>query len=359
VLQKRSSLILLIILVLTLSQACTLTVGSPSGEVEDDHGALTSDEPDSQPPEDTDTATQPVSSLSTEPAPDTEEPGLCPENADRIVFARNIKEVGESANFEIFSSLPDGSETTQLTDHSTYDGYPSWSPNHCQVAFSSNVGGQNEEIFIMNADGTGHTRLTDDPYKNKMPSWSSEGGRIAFESERDGQGDIFIINTDGSNLVQLTDDPAEDQWLEWSHHGEQIAFSSRRDGNWEIYIINSDGSGLINLTNHPMQDSHPTWSPDGSHIAFLSNRTAYVEIFIMNADGSGVTQVTNYGSDLPEINSGRDLACSPDGERLTFIATFPDADMTHGIEDVFTIRIDGSELFNLTDNAWTDSNPDW
>jgi Tol biopolymer transport system component len=366
VLQKRSSIILVFIILLTLSQACTLTMGSPSGKNDDVNEALTSDEPESQPPEDTPSATKTIPSPSTEStqtdsitAPDTEEITTCPENGDRIIFARNIMGPGESANFEVFSSLPDGLEIAQLTDNSTYDGYPSWSPNRCQIAFSSNVGNQSEEIFIMNADGTGLVRLTDDSHKNKMPTWSPDGSRIAYESERDGQGEIFIINIDGTDLLQLTDDPAEDQWLEWSPHSEQIAFSSRRDGNWEIYIVGSDGSGLTNLTNHTMQDSHPAWSPDGSRIAFLSNRTSYVEIFIMNADGSSVTQVTNYGSDLPEINSGRDLAWSPDGQRLVFIASFPDSAMTHGIEDVFTIKLDGSELFNLTDNALTDSNPDW
>lgn len=365
-LRKRSSIILAFIIVLTLAQACTLTMGSPNGKNEDIDEALTTDKPESLHPEGIPSATNTIPSSSIEhtqtdstTATDTEEITACHENADRVVFARNIFGAGEGANFEVFSALPDGSELAQLTDHSTYDGYPCWSPDRCQVAFSSNVGNQNEEIFIMNADGTGLTRLTNDPYKNKMPSWSPDGQRIAFETERDDQGDIFIINTDGTHLVQLTDDPAEDQWLEWSPLGEQIAFSTRRDGNWEIYIVNADGSELTNLTNHPMQDSHPTWSPDGSQIAFLSNRTAYVEIFIMQADGSSVTQVTNYGSDLPAINGGQDLAWSPDGQRLTFVATFPDLAMTHGIEDVFTIMINGTELFNLTNNALTDSNPDW
>lgn len=282
----------------------------------------------------------------------------CPENAESIVFARDIAEPGEGHNFEVFSIKPDGSGEIQLTDHNGYDGYPSWSPDHCQIAFSSNIGDQNEEIYIMNFDGSGLFRVTNDPYKNKMPTRSPDGQRIAYESERDGQGDIFIINIDGSNLFQLTNNPAEDQWLEWSPDGERIAFSSRRDDNWEIYVINADGIGLTNITNHPKQESHPTWSPDGERIAFFSNRTAYVEIFIMNADGSNVSQITTFGSSF-DINGGKDLAWSSDGRYLVFIGTSADAAVTHNFEDVFVINIDGSGLVNLTNNPNSNSNPDW
>jgi Tol biopolymer transport system component len=81
----------------------------------------------------------------------------------------------------------------------------------------------------------------------------------------------------------------------------------------------------------------PTTLP---RIAFSSDRDGKHGIYVMDADGSGVTRVV-------EVVAAR-LACSPDGKRISFAASF-DTDQN----DIYTINVDGTGLRNLTnDAAW-------
>ena len=121
----------------------------------------------------------------------------------------------------------------------------------------------------------------------------------------------------------------------------RIAFSSDRDGNSEIFSMNPDGSGLANLTNNPAEDSYPTWSPDHNRIAFLSDRTGNSEIFVMNADGSGQTQLTDLTGQIWEPS------WSGDGKKIAFTKDF----------EIYAIKVDGSDLTNLTNNPTADYHP--
>lgn len=59
--------------------------------------------------------------------------------------------------------------------------------------------------YEMNADGSGVTRLTDDSSHEWSPAWSPDGTRIAFESDRDGRVGIYVMNADGTEVSRLID----------------------------------------------------------------------------------------------------------------------------------------------------------
>jgi Tol biopolymer transport system component len=80
-------------------------------------------------------------------------------------------------------------------------------------------------------------------------------------------------------------------------------------------------------------------------IAFYSDRDGEHGIYVMDADGGRVTRVVG--------GIAARLACSPDGKRISFAASF-DTDQT----DIYTIHVDGTGLRNLTKDAawnWTSS----
>jgi len=186
----------------------------------------------------------------------------------------------------------DGSGLMRLTNNTTTDEQPSWSPDGERIAFSSRPDG-NFEIYVMNADGSAQTRLTDDPAQDEQPSWSPDGRQIAFRSDRDGNAEIYVMGADGSAPTRVTNNPAFDSDPSWSPDGRRIAFRSDRDGNAEIYVMGADGSAPTRLTSNPAGDGDPSWSPDGQQIAFTSSRDGHKEIYAMNADGSVQTRLTN------------------------------------------------------------------
>ena len=115
--------------------------------------------------------------LTTDPAPD-EGPAWSPDGS-RILFT-SYRDGADplmlgSGNAEIFTVRPDGSSLTNLSNNPDWDGYPAWSPDATQIAFSINNGVE-FDLYVMNADGSGKRRLAGVEGKNGIandccPAW--------------------------------------------------------------------------------------------------------------------------------------------------------------------------------------------
>lgn len=89
---------------------------------------------------------------------------------------------------EIYAMSADGDAQVALTDNTSFDGEPAWSPDGLRIAFHSDrgSGGLDQEIYVMNTSGGDQTALTSSASGEFAPSWSPDGRRIAFYSDRDG-----------------------------------------------------------------------------------------------------------------------------------------------------------------------------
>lgn len=56
----------------------------------------------------------------------------------------------------------------------------------------------------MNTDGSNARRLTDNTTDDRAPSWSPSGTQIVYSGYLDGRPQLFIVNSDGSDPQQLT-----------------------------------------------------------------------------------------------------------------------------------------------------------
>ena len=115
------------------------------------------------------------------------------------LFSRNPED------HEIYIMNADGSDQTNISKHSGFDGSPVFSPNGKKIAFVSDRSGRHN-VWIMNADGSDLYNLTNSSSENYYPSWNPDGTKITYDSYSEGAagGDIFIINVDGSNPKNLT-----------------------------------------------------------------------------------------------------------------------------------------------------------
>jgi len=253
-----------------------------------------------------------------------------------------------------------------------------------------------QEIYVADYDGANPRRVTNTTTLNITPVWSPDSQIIAYTSFRpSGEFGVFrdiilsYINT-GQRTTPANGSPSKQNELPmFSPDGSKLAFTSYRDGNPEIYVMNRDGSGLRRMTNNPAIDTTPTWSPTGQQLAWVSDRTGTPHIYIMNADGTGQRQLINEYCDRPTwasgqfneiayaartgpgydiklysfskgtaitltdgIGSNESPAFSPNGRHIAFTST------RSGKTQIFTIDRDGNNLRQITregDNKF----PNW
>jgi Tol biopolymer transport system component len=247
----------------------------------------------------------------------------------------------------IWTMRDNGTDPMRLTDGTSDDTMPAWSPDGRKLAFTSNRSG-NRDVWVMDADGTNLQNITQSPADEWTPAWSPDGMDIAFASHRDGNWEIHIAKPDGSQVRRLTNHPAPDYAPSWSPDGSRLAFVSERDGNAEIYTVNRDGTDLRRLTENQVTDLYPQWSPDGTLIAFESYRDGNMEIYVMEADGSNPRNLTN-DPDSEEHQP----SWSPDGRWITY---YSNRDSSW---DVFIMAADGSQKVNLTMSPASEQSPTW
>jgi len=104
------------------------------------------------------------------------------------------------------------------------------------------------EIFVMDADGSALQGLTHAPGEDGWPAWSRDGSQIAFSSTRDDHGqlgsdgplfDVYVMNSDGSDQRRVTE--RFGQFTTWSPDGQYILVSPGG------YVVRPDGSGMAEL----------------------------------------------------------------------------------------------------------------
>lgn len=181
--------------------------------------------------------------------------------------------------------------------------------------------------------------------------------------------DIFSKMPGDTNLIRLTSTDGYDAEAVFSPDGKKIAFTSVRDGDLEIYIMNSDGSDVKRITDHPGYDGGAFFSPDGSKLVFRAQlfqteqqleeyrkllkdglvRPSALELFTINIDGSDRFQITNNGK------ANFAPFYHPSGKKIIFSSNMDDP---QGREfDIYMVDIDGKNIEQITYSPGFDGFP--
>ena len=193
-----------------------------------------------------------------------------------------------------------------------------------RIAFQANVG-KFPQVFTIKPDGTGLKRITDVPRADpgaENPSWSPDGSTIAFDAAVPSGVSIFTVPAGGVSPTQLplgvgnfNGDPA------YSPDGSQLSFDQdvgdAAPTVHGIFVANVDGSNAHRLTTgiatKQAFDTESQWSPDGTMIAFTRVKNErQAAIFTIRIDGSGLTQLTPYRLDAASPD------WSPNGKTILY-----------------------------------------
>jgi Tol biopolymer transport system component len=223
---------------------------------------------------------------------------------DRLV--ENNGPTGAAHN-SIVIVTPNGTSSVLFDDPMRNSLAPKWSPQGDQIVFAigdflQTLAGRESltsHLALIPASGGTIQELPAAGEHVGFPSWSPDATKVVYASFDRAQRGLKVFDLKTQRATQITTGP--DTFPAWSPHGDRIAFTSNRDGDYEIYTVRPGGGGLTRLTKSPGNDAHPAWSPDAEWIAFASNRTGFKdetggmsdgEIFVMRADGSDVRQLT-------------------------------------------------------------------
>ncbi len=283
----------------------------------------------------------------------------------------------------VFTVAPDGKGARQITrpTRGVVDDQPDWAPNGGLITFSRCCApGQLSHVFVVAPNGdnltpvgplcpAGATEETcpDDAH----PSFSPDSTQLAFTQSTGrvnagGQIEhsaITIMNRDGTGRRVIHQGAAFSGDLNFpvfSPDGKQLVFESRNSdsgtpaGKIAIFIVGVDGSNLRRLTPWAENDGdNPDWSPNGKWILFRShvdNPNRQSQIFLIHPDGTGRKQVTHFGKQTTVTSS----SFSPNGKAIVF-----GKGAEGGNTDVFTMRLDGSNMKRVTRSKLWESAPDW
>ena len=311
----------------------------------------------------------------------------------------------DSPDAGMFVVNSDGTQQWRITPTG---GNPSWSADSSRIAYADNDGEWLGDtggfrVYVVNADGTGTRQLVNWGYS---PAWSPSGTQLMYRipagpysvSQLDGS-EEWQIDYCGPTYAQYFDDESScggRQTGAWSPDGRKIAYTY---GD-EIHVVSADGTGARRLISG---GEAPVWSPDGQWIAYLSTNNAN------ETPTDGLQQLwvadAEHGSSefLSVAKQSTPIVWSPDSTRLAYISSLrgstdvivvaglesnedpllvspPDSNSPtwsqdntriafssrgnasqnpEGDAEIFVVNADGTNLIQVTDNAYDDYEPAW
>ncbi|MEP7325365.1 MAG: protein kinase, partial [Gemmatimonadota bacterium] len=261
--------------------------------------------------------------------------------------------------------VKDGATTT-LTDSTSINQSPAWSPDAKWLYFISSRQGP-RDIFALRIGSDGRakgeaTRLTTGlgaqsiavsadgrriayaAYAGTSNVWSlpfppgntteaaavpvtsgsqnieggtptADGNWFYYPSDVSGNSELYRIRLPHGEPEQLTNDPSDDFSPHLSPDGREVVFHSWRSGSRDLYLLPLDGGPVQSITATPAQEAAATWSPDGRALTFTTFGIPG-SIWVVRRDAQG-----GWGKPVQLSAFGGWPEWSPDGRWIVFSST--------------------------------------
>jgi TolB protein len=198
------------------------------------------------------------------------------------------------ADYDIWTSKPDGTDLRRLTNVPGYDAEATVSTDGRWILFTS-VRDGDLDLYKMRTDGSQVTRLT-----NRLGydggGWFSRDGRwmcwrayYPADSERTEyeallarhlvkptKMNLWVARSDGSDARQVTFKPGASFAPYFTPDGRKLIYASNwenpRGRNFDIYLVSVKGGEPEAVTRDEQFDGFPMFNPDGRYLVFASNR---------------------------------------------------------------------------------------
>lgn len=231
----------------------------------------------------------------------------------------------------------------------TWIGYTNksvWAPDSQQLVFSQ-LNPYRDQLYIVSVDAGEPRRLTDDSTSDGIPLWSPDGQYIAYLASVSNQAVLTITSVDGQTR-QVFNDVGNANFV-WAPHGHQIVFVKTDGGTWIADVAAGTQKHLFDL---PSPQNAPSWSPNGQTLTFVSvDDRRQRSISTINADGSSPRHLI----ENLFVNLLQPVSWSADGQRFSFVA-YPRPDQS---AEIYVGTVGDGQVQRLTYSSAEDLFPSW
>jgi len=270
-------------------------------------------------------------------------------------IAVSVDATADHHSSRILVGSSDGTDLSPITDGTSHDRSPSFSPDGKLLSYQSTNDLGLENIIIRPLSEPSTARVL---AAGRYPQWSRDSQRILFSRPNLNEHNLYVIRADGSQaenglkpLIRghlgrwSTDEkqlavvaPAivdgQDRWqvrilnaesleprftlslpesfgqvvsMDWEPGGDRLLLSVARQDKYQLYIIDPK---LPEPKRVPIESgsaaapnpAHGTWSPDGAEILFRSvgdpsgGGSSFSRLHVMKADGTAVRTIWEPGN---------------------------------------------------------------
>jgi len=203
---------------------------------------------------------------------------------------------------QIFVMQANGSHKIDITnDNNTQNAMEAWSPDGTKLVYASEPTDFSTSVTVnvINVDGSGKAVLTDGTSTDEAPVWSPDGNTIAFIcTDSQSVQQVCTMDTDGTNQQQITSGTSVDYTnVAYSPDGTEFAYATMGHGGGYIQhlgIMNVDGSNKHTIVTQNTSAADVSWSPDGTKLLYdnFDAAESIQRVYTINTDGSNETVIS-------------------------------------------------------------------
>ncbi|MEV1001455.1 S9 family peptidase [Nonomuraea sp. NPDC050202] len=237
----------------------------------------------------------------------------------------------------------DGSAEPRRLTRGPRDAEPAYSPDGAWLAFVRGGDGAKPQLYVMPTGGGEPRKVTDQPLGVSEPVWSPDSRRLAFVARVPEEGRYGEGEPDKERPRRITG---------FHYRWDNVGFVLDRRAH--VFVVDpfAEEPAPAQVTEGDFDHGEVAWSPDGSLLAFVAARhderdaSLANDVWVSAPDGSGLRRVT--ATDLA-VAAPR---FTPDGDAVCFLGTVIGPERRHLVcrnLGLWLAPLAGGEARRLTD----------